>query len=470
MNIKTKTNITFVRCKQLLLALILLPIFCIAAKQPSFVSDVIGVKETMLTPDYWQSKIPNENKLLLSETQINKQQNRLFDNSPHLTILHQMPNQMKGEDIKRKIFSISQIPSAKRYDSSGKQVSDKQFQQYIKSLNIQQLSGKRTIEFGMVVNRTDMRTFPTDDKVFKSPQDFLFDRFQETALFPTEVVAILHESLDKKWWFATAYHYSAWIKKEDIALGDKTEIFNYKKTTDFLMITGNKVFTNHNPVRNEVSQVQLEMGTKLALVAPEKIPALLDEQNTYASHVVYLPTRKSNGDLEFSMALIARNQDVHKGYLPYTEKNILSQSFKFLGERYGWGHSFNARDCTGFVGEIYKSFGILMPRNSGQQGNSDQGTNFRFNDETSREDKLKIINQLQIGDLIYLPGHVAMYIGKVDNEPYIIHDVAGLSYYTEDKQFYQSKLNGVSVTPLLPLHLNASTSYLDKIYAIKKIR
>ncbi|MDH5631231.1 MAG: hypothetical protein OEY96_13860, partial [Gammaproteobacteria bacterium] len=98
------------------------------------------MKETMLTPDYWQSKIPNENKLLLSETQINKQQNRLFDNSPHLTILHQMPNQMKGEDIKRKIFSISQIPSAKRYDSSGKQVSDKQFQQYIKSLNIQQLS------------------------------------------------------------------------------------------------------------------------------------------------------------------------------------------------------------------------------------------------------------------------------------------------------------------------------------------
>ena len=23
-----------------------------------------------------------------------------------------------------------------------------------------------------------------------------------------------------------------------------------------------------------------------------------------------------------------------------------------LGERYGWGHSYNARDCTGFIMEI----------------------------------------------------------------------------------------------------------------------
>ena len=47
---------------------------------------------------------------------------------------------------------------------------------------------------------------------------------------------------------------------------------------------------------------------------------------------------------------------------------MLHQSFKFLGERYGWGHSYNARDCSGFVSEVYRSFGVQLPRNTRDQG------------------------------------------------------------------------------------------------------
>ena len=122
---------------------------------------------------------------------------------------------------------------------------------------------------------------------------------------------------------------------------------------------------------------------------------------------------------------------MHKGYLPYTRENITRQAFKFLGERYGWGHSYNARDCTGFVSEVYKTFGIFMPRNSGQQGLSSMGKNTRFTEDSSRQDKLDTFKSLDAGDLIYIPGHVMMYIGNVDDQPYVIHDVSGLSYIDE---------------------------------------
>ena len=321
-----------------------------------------------------------------------------------------------------------------------------------------------------LIKRSALRSFPTMDSVFKKPNEINLDRFQETALFPTEIVAIMHESSDTKWLFVSNYNYSAWVKKEYIAIANKENIFNFFEQKDFLTITGDKVLTNFNPYDKTVSQIQLDMGVKLPLVARENIPSTIGGQNTYSSYVVYLPTRNKSGELETKMALIPRNKDVRVGSLPFTEKNIINQSFKFLGERYGWGHSFNARDCTGFVGDIYKSFGILMPRNTGQQAKSEQGKNVRFSQSASNDEKLKEIRKLNPGDLIYIPGHVMMFLGLRNNAPYIIHDVSGFSYYNEDGNFVKSKLNGVSVTPLLPLQLNAEKSYLDDVYSLKKLR
>jgi hypothetical protein len=80
-----------------------------------------------------------------------------------------------------------------------------------------------------------------------------------------------------------------------------------------------------------------------------------------------------------------------------------------------------------------------------------------------------VIEQLQVGDLIYIPGHVMLYLGKENNQPFVIHDVKGLAYWTPDGNYYTGVLNAVSVTPLIKLQLNKETTYLDKIYNIKRI-
>ena len=179
-------------------------------------------------------------------------------------------------------------------------------------------------------------------------------------------------------------------------------------------------------------------------------------------------TRQASFGFEF--ALIPKVKDVHLGYLPYTEANIINQSFKFLGERYGWGHRYSGRDCTGFVSEVYKTFGILMPRNSGNQGRGPVGYNSRFDTGTKRSAKISVLSEARVGDLIYIPGHVMMVLGHEAGETWLIHDITGAGYMGADGSVKREVLNGVSITPMLPLHRSEDVSYLDLVSNIKSIR
>jgi hypothetical protein len=72
--------------------------------------------------------------------------------------------------------------------------------------------------------------------------------------------------------------------------------------------------------------------------------------------------------------------------------------------------------------------------------------------------------------MIYIPGHVMMVIGKVDGQPYVIHDVSGMSYVQADGSMRRVKLNAVSITPLLPMMANAKESFVDHMTSIVRIR
>jgi len=160
---------------------------------------------------------------------------------------------------------------------------------------------------------------------------------------------------------------------------------------------------------------------------------------------------------------------VAMSYLPLTAGNLLQQSFKFLGERYGWGHSYNARDCSGFVSEVYRSFGVQLPRNTRDQGVSPAFDRIDFAPNDSHEKRLEMLQDLQVGDLIYIPGHVMMAIGYDEGMLYLIHDTTGITYRNENG-IARVHLNGVSVTPLAPLLLDENRSLIDHIYSIQRIR
>jgi cell wall-associated NlpC family hydrolase len=289
-------------------------------------------------------------------------------------------------------------------------------------------------------------------------------------LFPGTAVAIVHESRDHRWWFVVSALYAAWVEKGVVAEGTARQVFEYSHRTPYLIVTGPTVKTVHTPQEPAVSELQLDMGVRVPLQADWPASKPVNGQHPYTAHVIELPVRADDGSLRFSPALLPKTADTASDYLPLNQNNLLRQGFKFLGERYGWGHSFNARDCSGFVSEVYRSFGVQLPRNTRDQAVSPALNRIAFTSADTHEQRLAVLRNLQVGDLIYIPGHVMMVIGHDQGVPYVIHDTTGISYRDKTGTVTRVPLNGVSVTPITPLLLNREQPLVDRITSILRIR
>ena len=301
------------------------------------VSDVVGVTEAHLHPSHWEGRSEQRN-VIMNEKAISQFNQQLFNRNSLVMDPLSMDPSLSKQRVLSLIDQISSVPSSKRFYRDGTPLEKKHFDEYLANLNKAKVKESYDTQWGLVVKRSSLRTFPTTDRVFNSGMDTDLDRFQETAVFPGEAVAIIHESADNNWLLVRNYNYLAWVPKLAVAVGAKQDIAEFVQTQQFLMVTGDKVFTNYVPNNSAISQVQLDMGVKLPLVTDIDLKGQLHGQNPFASYVVKLPVRNEEGKLTFSLALIARNQDVNIGYLTFTKDNIITQAFKFLGERYGWGH------------------------------------------------------------------------------------------------------------------------------------
>lgn len=458
----------------LLLSLVVLVAGCAGA--PGEKSDtgsttgVIGVDATHLTPEYWTRLAPRANAIVLDAAEIAEQNERLKQTDPSVRDIERLPASLTAADVRQWIGAMSARPERKLFDAEGQEVAAARVDEWMAALNLDAVPSTQPTRYAMVVRRADLRTFPTRARVFSSTDDTDIDRFQENALFPGTPVAIAHASRDGKWLFVVSDLYSAWIEQEAVAEGSREIVFAYPRKSPYLVVTGAKVHTVFTPERPEVSSVQLEMSARVPVMADWPIEAPVNGQHSYTSHVIELPYRAADGSLQFSPALLPKRQDVQSDYLPLTRANIVRQGFKFLGERYGWGHSYDARDCSGFVSEVYRSFGVQLPRNTRDQGVSPAFNRIALTQADDHEKRVELLRQAHVGDLIYIPGHVMMVIGQDPSGPYVIHDTTGISFRRGAGDIERARLNGVSVTPLLPLLQSEGQPMIDRIYSIQRIR
>jgi hypothetical protein len=307
-------------------------------------------------------------------------------------------------------------------------------------------------------------------RAFRSSEDRDIDRFQESALFPGTPVVIAHASRDGNWWFVVSPLYAAWVEKRFIAEGPADAVFAYTRKSPYLVVTGATVKTVFTPERPEVSELQLDMGVRVPVLADWPQAEPVNGQHPYTAYVIELPRRADDGSLHFTPALLPRTADTASDYLPLSRANLLRQGFKFLGERYGWGHSYNARDCSGFVSDVYRSFGVQLPRNTRDQAVTPALNRISFTKADDHERRLAVLRNLEVGDLVYIPGHVMMVIGHENGMPYVIHDTTGISYRGASGEVTRVVLNGVSVTPLTPLLFSRTQPLVDHITSILRVR
>ncbi|HET8818090.1 MAG TPA: SH3 domain-containing protein [Xanthomonadaceae bacterium] len=426
---------------------------------------VVGVDDAMLAPDYWISRLAAPDGVLLSPEAISARNARLVALDDSMHDLASWPDNIDGETIRSLIDGLSSRPTRVLYDVDGRVVPDATLDALMANVALDAVPDERFVRFGMVVKRAPLRTFPTELRVFSRAGDTDIDRFQESALFPGTPVLMLHQSRDTRWEFVVSPRYAAWIPRNAVAPGTREQVLAYGSRTPHRVVTGAEVHTVDTPEAHQVSALQLDMGVRVPLAdVPPDQP--VNGQHPYTAWVVDLPVFGPDDFLAFRPALLPRIADTAPDYLPLTRGNIIRQGFKFLGERYGWGHSYDGRDCSGFVSEVYRSMGVQLPRNTSDQAVSPVFARRGFGDGDTREERLAAAMALDVGDLVYIPGHVMMVIGHVDGQPYVIHDTNGGSYVGADGELVRLGLNGVVVTPLLPMAFDTESSYVDRMTAV----
>ncbi|MBO9663768.1 SH3 domain-containing protein [Dokdonella sp.] len=431
---------------------------------------VVGVEEAQLVPDYWIARLPHADRVLLDRAAIAAQNAALFRSDPSMHDLRALPSMLARADVARWIEELAEMPPEGYYGEDGQRVPQARLDAILAGRALEAIAPQRAARYGLVVRRAALRAFPTDLRVFDEPGDRDIDRFQESALFPGMPVVVAHESRDGRWWFVISERYAAWIEKSAVALGERDPVLGYDEAKPYRVVTGATARTVYSPEQPALSQLQLDMGLRLPLAVgwPENRP--VNGQHPYTAHVIELPLRREDGSLALAPALLPKTADTRADYLPLSEANLLRQAFKFLGERYGWGHSYDARDCSGFVSDVYHSFGLELPRNTRDQGVSPALRKRVFTAGDDHAARQAAARALRVGDLIYIPGHVMMAIGHRDGEPYVIHDTTGLSYRDGDGRTTRVRLNAVSVSPLLPLLFGGrGDTYVDRMTSIVRI-
>ena len=431
---------------------------------------VVGVQENQLRPEFWIARESNSKHIVLDSRAIAEQNARLLQLDPSVHDLEKFPQALAAADVRSWIGKLSGYPDEDLFDGQGRKLESPDLDALIASTAQESVPASQATRFGLVVRRADLRTFPSTLRAYDSADDRDIDRFQESALFPGTPVVIAHESRDKNWWFVVSPLYAAWVEKAFIAAGSAQDVFAYTRKSPYLVVTGATVKTVFTPTQSQVSELQLDMGVRVPVLADWPQDKPVNGQHPYTAHVIELPERADDGTLRFTPALLPRTADTSADYLPLNRANIVRQGFKFLGERYGWGHSYNARDCSGFVSDVYRSFGVQLPRNTRDQSVTPAVNRIAFSAADSHEHRLDVLRQLEIGDLIYIPGHVMMVIGQENGTPYIIHDTTGISYRDGRGEVTRVTLNGVSVTPLTPLLYARRDSFVDHITSILRVR
>lgn len=260
-----------------------------------------------------------------------------------------------------------------------------------------------------------VRILPTIRPLYEAPDDFPFDHLQFAELKPQEPLTILHTSTDGAWLYVETASLSGWVEPEAVAAVDKAAVQRLAQAQQLVIVR------DFATLRTEDNQglVQAKLGTLYPLVQEEADHWLVEAVRSDAHQQARL-----------IKARLAK-ADGRRHPLPFTADNLALIGNELLKTPYGWGEVFRNRDCSATTRDFFLAFGLWLPRNSHQQINAGP---FLALSGLASSDKARMIGEqgIPFRTLLYLPGHILLYVGNQDNKPLVLHTAWGLRYTTPD--------------------------------------
>ncbi len=319
--------------------------------------------------------------------------------------------------------------------------------------------GSKMPAYALAVEQTQIRSIPTNAYIGYSAAD-TDDEAVVSSLRVNEPFVIRQYAMvnGHLYYWGYSSNVSGWVDSEDLAIcGSKAEWLSMWQTevggSDFIVVTTDYFHLSESVYSPASSDLKLTMGTTLKLVPENELPGTIAGRGTWNNYAVYIPTRDANGKFVRQIALVAQNKEVSVGYLPMTSANIVTLAFEYLGDTYGWGGMLDSVDCSAFVRNVYKCFGLEMPRNTNWQ-KCVPGTCADVS-EMDDAQKTAAIAGCVSGMPLYMSGHTMIYLGTVNGVNYVISAMGSAS--DSGGELMVQTQNSVTVTPLTVRRRNGST-------------
>ena len=421
-----------------------------------------GVTEEMCEAGYWSDKttgsgIASDMQLMTKEEIINLNRKMLDEKDACMYDLENMELNYNADKLRDSLTAGTTTAKKEIYADGVSVDPTAYYKEVADAIAATGYEGaSRANEYAIAVKRTTINNIPVNAYIGYNANDS-DDEKVNAALLVGEHFVIRQKATvfgdDFYWGYSD--NCTGWVAAGDLAVcRDKDEWLDAWKIDpmgdDFIVVTQNQITLEPSVSRPELSSVKLTFSTILKSVPTEEIPESIAERGPWNNYVVYLPGRDEEGKYIKRIALISQHYEVSRGFLEMTQEEIMRVAFNNLGDRYGWGGMLDSMDCSMYTRNIYRCFGLMIPRNTTWQ----QAIPGRKIDLSgmSDEEKLKAMSRMSAGTLFFLPGHTMVYTGTVRRDgqdmAYVISDAGSLSDSageTKVRSMYSVILNPLSV-------------------------
>ncbi|MGL2820008.1 SH3 domain-containing protein [Helicobacter pylori] len=323
-----------------------------------------------------------------------------------------------GEDLK---------PNAKAFND-----------ELIKSMDIERYPSAKIK--AVVVRDSDVRAVPTNKPYYLSQKGYPFDRYQNSLIFQGTPVLITHFNLDKTYAHIQSSFVYGWIKVSDLAYMHDKDIELLTKLKNYVMPIKDKIplYTDYGDFYTDA-----RVGELFALI-PQSQNASQNPQKKELKAYGFLKDAKGYAALQ---SVILNEKDFFVFPKAFTSENMAYFIDTMLGQKYGWGGLLGNRDCSAFTRDSFANFGILLPRNSYAQSRyANNYVDLSSMKAKEKEDYI-IKNATPFGTLIYLKGHIMLYLGTYNHQAIVAHSIWSVQTQKHFKTL-SHKIGGVVITSL----------------------
>ena len=265
---------------------------------------------------------------------------------------------------------------------------------------------------GLTLRACDLRVLPSKRPDFGDQPGggYPFDRLQQTSLPAGLPVRVWHVSPRGDWLVAETPLALGWLPRAAVARLSPTQAQVWQGGP-FLAVT-----RDQGDLRDEKGRFVMDAALGWLLPLRGRTPR---------AWRVLLPRAGAGERTELSAAYLPRAAGAPFP-LALTPAHLTALAQPLLGRPYGWGGLGGHRDCSSLVRDLMAPFGLWLPRNSADQARTGQKViSLAGLDDAA---KLALIREQGIPwlCLLYLPGHVMLYLGSPGGSPRVLHAMWGL--------------------------------------------